>query len=212
MYTFTVTLCSIVQMIQRPRSAFLPIAVSAAFTAALWPGPGLAEPTAVCVRCTDPARDYLCEVENVNVSGGSRTAGFYCAARIAEENKHRTCAVARNDTQCDGERRRYVYEQDTPAVPRASVAAEPSPEADSEPARDREAGREKEGPPGTVVELTREAARKTGESLERAADETAETTRGVGENMRDAVSGAAEAFGRATRHTVKCIGSLFDDC
>ncbi len=188
------------------------MAVGAALTAALWPDPGLAEPDAVCVRCTDPARNYLCEVAGAEVSGGGRKAGFFCAARIAEDYQHRTCAVARNDTQCDGERRRYVYQPDTPAVPPSRVAEEAAPEAEGDPARDREAGQDKEGPPGTVVELTREAARKTGESLERAADETAETTRGVGEKMRDAVSGAAEAVGRATRHTVKCIGSLFDDC
>lgn len=166
------------------------------------------------MRCTGPAQSYLCEVTGASVSADSRTAGFYCAARLAEEHGHRTCAVARQDTQCEGEPRRIVYEPDAPADPAMALgeSAEDAGEAETPPGSDQETAQNKEGPPGTMVELTRETARKTGESLRRAADETADTTRSVGEQARDAAASAAGAVDRAARRTWKCVGSLFDDC
>jgi len=119
--------------------------------------------------------------------------------------------MVRTQSQCSGDRRRYVYDGDRPLLPPLAKVHE-----DAGAHREREAeddgAAQKDGPPDTVVELTRETARRTSESLERAADETAETTRSVGERMRDAVSDTAGAVDRAARNTLKCIGSLFDDC
>lgn len=199
-------------MTRRHQSNFLLAALAAGFTALAWPGGAVGEPSAVCVRCTGPAQSYLCEVSGANVGSGSRTAGFYCAARLAQEHGHRTCAVARNDVQCEGEYRHYVHEPGAAEVPTIGVAIKDAPEAQSAEPSEQGAAKRKEGPPETVVELTRETARKTEESLKQAADDTAEATRGVGQRMRDAAAGAAETVGRATRNTIKCIGSLFDDC
>jgi len=165
-----------------------------------------AEPSAICVQCTGPAQSYGCTVEGADAPADRRKLGLYCAARIAEEEAHSTCAAVRREMQCEGVQRSYVFDA-TARVPGTSTDAERDPAQDS----DAQAA-EKDGPPETMVELSRETARQTGESLKRAADETAETTRGVGERVRDAAVGAAEAVDRATRNTIKCIGSLFDDC
>jgi len=178
----------------------------------MWPGGAVSEPSAVCVRCTGPAQAYLCQMPGATVADGGRTAGFSCAARLAREHGHRTCAVARNDVQCEGEHRLYVHEPEAADAPTNGLRARHAPEAETAEPPEHDAAKQKKGPPETVVDLTRETARKTGETLKRAADETAETTRGVGERARAAAAGAAETIGRATRNTIKCIGSLFDDC
>jgi len=195
-------------MTRRPQSIFIYAALAAGLIAAFLPARAHGEPLSVCVRCTSPVQSYLCEVAGANLADGSRNAGFYCAARLAEEHGHRTCAVARNDARCEGDYRRYVYEPEAAGVPAIGVTAEELPEAEAAERAEQDAKKQEKGPPETVVELTRETARKTGESLKRAADETAETTRSVGEHVRD----AADAVGRATRNAMKCIGSLFDDC
>lgn len=160
------------------------------------------------MRCTSPDQSYLCEVAGANLGDNSRTVGFYCAGRLAQEHGHRTCAVARDDAQCEGDYRRYVYERDAPSLPLLDQGPGAPTQAQDAQAQEPQVAKEKKGPPETVVELTRETARKTGEGLKRAADETARTTRGFGERVRD----AADVVGRATRNTMKCIGSLFDDC
>ncbi len=165
-----------------------------------------AEPNAICVQCTGPAQSYSCTVVGEDAPADRRRLGLYCAARIAEDEAHSTCAAVRREMQCEGVQRSYAYD---------GMARVPGPSGDAgeEPVQDAGAqAAEKDGPPETMVELSRETARQTGESLKRAADETAETTRGVGKQVRDAAVGAAEAVDRAARNTIKCIGSLFDDC
>lgn len=158
-----------------------------------------------CIKCTGPAQDYRCIVSGLDATVDQRRLGFYCASRIARQKGHNACASVRKARDCDGVTLRLAYDPDTGA-PLAAV-----PPDDETPGETDQAGKE-DGPPGTVVELTRETARRTGESLERARDETVETTRGVGERVKDAVSGAATAIDRATRSTLKCIGTLFDEC
>jgi len=135
-----------------------------------------------------------------------RRLGFYCAARIAEDEGHGSCAAVRNPEQCSGLRRSYSFDASAP-VPKP-LAGDHRNEAESEAEIIEDEGR----PPETVVELTRETARRTGESLDRAAERTVETTRGIGERMRDAAEHAAGAVENATRTTIRCIGSLFNDC
>jgi hypothetical protein len=172
----------------------------------LAPPAAWAEPSAICVQCTGPAQSYGCTVAGADAPADRRRLGLYCAARIARDESHSTCAAVRREMQCKGVQRSYVYDGDA-RLPGTLTGAEPDPAQDP----DAQAA-EKDGPPETMVELSRETARQTGETLKRAADETAETTRGVGERVRDAAVGAAEAVDRATRNTIKCIGSLFDDC
>jgi hypothetical protein len=159
-----------------------------------------------CIRCTAPERTYLCSVRGENVPADERRLGFYCAARIAEDEDHATCAVVRKEKQCQGERRGYVFDATAP-VPGALADDAQVPQ------QEQAAGAaEPEGPPRTVVDLTRETARQTEESLEKAADQTVETTRGIGERVQDAAKGAAGAVEQATRTTIRCLGSLFNDC
>ncbi len=160
----------------------------------------------ICIRCTAPEQTYRCTVLGDAAPADHRRRAFYCASRIAQDEDHATCAAVRRETQCQGAPRSYVYDASTPLP--APLTDEP---ADGDATQ---AGREveKKGPPETVVDLTRETARQTEESLEEAAEQTVETTRGLGERVRDAAGEAAGAVDRATRATIRCIGSLFDDC
>jgi len=174
------------------------------FTALLlWDAP-VAQSDEICVRCTGPAQTYRCTVQGDDAPKDLRGRGFYCASRIAEDEHHASCAAVRREMQCQGEPRSYVFDA---AKPLPGVLAHIE-----EPVQEEVRDKEKAGPPETVEELTRETARRTGESLEKAADQTVKTTRGIGEQVRDAVAGAAGAVDRAARGTVKCIGSWFDDC
>ncbi len=160
----------------------------------------------ICVRCTGPEQTYRCSVLGPDAPAEQRRLGFFCASRIAKDENHTACAAVRKEKQCLGARRSYVYD---------AAAGVPGPLADERPEdRAHEAGPEpeREGPPRTVVDLTRETARQTEESLEKAADRTVETSRTIGERVRDAAEGAAGAVEDATRSTIRCIGSLFDDC
>lgn len=194
------------QMIRRYQSIRVKVLLAAAALPFL---AGTASSTSageLCIRCTAPERTYVCSVRGENMPPDERRLGFYCAARIAEDDDHATCAVVRNEKQCQGERRGYVFDA-TAALPGTLVDDGQPPE------QEQAAGEDKpEGPPRTVVELTRETARQTEEGLEKAADQTVETTRGIGERVQDAAKGAAGAVEQATRTTIRCLGSLFNDC
>jgi len=160
----------------------------------------------ICVICSAPEQTYLCSVVGADASTDQRRLGFYCVARIAEDEGHGSCAAVRNQQQCRGLRRSYTFDASAPA---------PGPLADDHRNQAEPAAGTVEhegGPPETVVELTRETARRTGESLDKAAERTVETTRGIGERVRDAAQNAAGAVENATRTTIRCIGSLFNDC
>jgi len=157
-----------------------------------------------CIKCTGPAQNYRCVVSGLGGSIDQRRLGFYCASRIARRKGHNACASVRQARGCDGVTLPLAYDPD-PVEPFASASP------DGEKPREDEKAR-KDGPPETVVELTKETARQTEQSLRRAGEETAETTRGVGERVKDAVAGATTAVDRAARSTWKCIGTLFDEC
>jgi len=160
----------------------------------------------ICIRCTGPEQTYRCAVLGEGVPNDLRRQGFYCAARIARDEDHATCAAVRRETQCQGARRSYVYDPDAPEPAGFAGLEEPQPDAEAVAPGDED------GPPDTVVDLTRETARQTEEGLKEAADQTVETTRGIGEQVQDAAEGAASAVDRAARDTIRCIGSLFNDC
>jgi len=160
----------------------------------------------ICIRCTGPEQTYRCAVLGDAAPADLRRQSFYCAARIAEDEDHSTCAAVRKETQCRGVRRSYVYDASAPTL---GPLAQDEPSAGEDEADNVN---KEEGPPRTVVDLTRETARRTEEGLERAADETVETTRGLGQRVQDAAENAAGAVDRAARSTIRCIGSLFDDC
>jgi len=157
------------------------------------------------VTCVAPAQTYRCTVLGDGAPADRRRQGLYCAYRIAQEEAHASCASARKETQCQGPERQYVF--DDAAAPNSLAVVEP--DADAEAAT---ADKEKDGPPKTVVELTRETARQTSEGLKTATDKTVETTRGLGQQVQDSVKGAADVVDSAARATWRCIGSLFDDC
>lgn len=156
----------------------------------------------ICIKCTTPSQTYRCTVVGEEVPADLRRQGFYCASRIAADEDHGTCAVVRKEKQCLGEPRRYVYDADAPA-PQALIPPEGGGDTGQASTQEK-----KDGPPETMVDLTRETARQTEKNLE----DAAETTRGIGEQVSDAVRNAAGAVGRAARDTAKCIGSWFDEC
>ncbi len=183
-----------------------------AFAAADWQSPAGAQPDEVCVSCTGPTQSYRCVLTGPQAPDDLRIAGFYCAARIAEQDAHRICAALRSHDQCDGALRSFVYDADAglPGAVGPDVAARGDEAGQYGAGQDAPSSQreQRDGPPETMVELTRE----TREELKRAARETAKTTRNVGERVRDAAAGAAGAVDRAARRTWKCIGTLFDEC
>jgi hypothetical protein len=161
------------------------------------------EPAAaeICVRCLGPERAYRCRLDGTH---DARRAGFICAARIAKEEAHDTCAVVRQQTGCTGDLRQYADDGGQDLDTGAPLAAASAPETvEPEPAQTPT-----EGPPGTLVDLTRQSAKQTERALGEAAEKTGEAARSLGETVRD----AGTAVGRAARKTIKCLGSGLQKC
>jgi len=195
-----------IQMIRRDQS--MRVTFLTAVGLALMSGAQASDTSAgeVCIRCTAPEQTYRCDVLGGDAPADVYRIGLYCAARIAEDDGHAACAAVRKEPHCPGSTRSYVYDARLPAP------WLPAPDQHAEHEGAAVSAQDRDGPPDTVVELTRETARRTEEGLERAADETAQTTRSVGKRVQDAAEGAVNAVDRAAQNTIRCIGSWFDDC
>lgn len=174
----------------------------------------------ICVHCTEPERIYQCQVEKAEASADNRALSFFCVAKLADEYGHRTCAVVRKRSTCTGVLKTYVYD---PRVVQGLAGAPEAQRGEDVRKTAKNGKASKDGPPDTLVGLTKETARETGEVLgkagrsiggaaEKAAKATAQTSRKIGESVRDALSNAGKAVDQSARKTLKCIGSAFEDC
>lgn len=172
----------------------------------------------ICVRCTGPEQTYRCQVDGAGVPSDGRALSFFCAAKIAEENTHASCAVVRRPKECVGPLRTYAY--DPEAVPQFGA---PLPDGTESEAAQAGPEKKREGPPDTLVDLTKETAKETGKVISKAGEKiggaaktaakaTEKTTRKIGEKVRDVVTDAGKAVDQAARKTLKCIGSALQNC
>lgn len=139
----------------------------------------------VCVVCTSPDAQYSCSLAPREAGQGDLgLAGarlkMRCIREIAESYGHQTCKVSDSPiATCPG----TVHMVQGDAAPAAGPAANPAPRGG--PRADRN-----DGPPKTVVDMTKRAAGETQEQLEK----------------------SGEVVERAARQTWRCVTSLFTKC
>jgi hypothetical protein len=122
----------------------------------------------VCVACVEPDRRYRCEVTTDKSADkgrlDARSLSFLCAAKIAHESSHSSCAALSSAKDCDGVVKAY-----------SSADLAPPAEANAPASADSEADANGEEP-ATVAEMTkgtldksRENMRKAGEAVDNTA-------------------------------------------
>ena len=164
----------------------------------LMPAPALATGIA-CIRCTEPEKIYRCHA----LSEAPLTAPaveMFCAARIAGEYVHRSCAVQRGISDCEGFDVSYAYEEGAALGERKR--------------RDRR--REEQWPaknePQTLGEFTKDTVKGSADAVKKAGENLGNAASKAGKATTDAIEGAGAAIGNATKKTLKCLGSALNDC
>ena len=150
-----------------------------------------------CVRCFGPEQVYRCEATS-DVAIPAQAAGLFCVSKIASEHAHESCAVQRGVANCDGVPANYVYSDD----------AGPSwPVAD-----DDGRNRSQNGEPATLGEFTKDAVSASAKNVKTAGENLGSAASKAGTVTTDAIKGAGNAIGNATKKTLKCLGSALNDC
>ncbi len=153
----------------------------------------------VCVRCSGPEAVYSCDTGD-DLRAPERSAGLFCASRIARDYGHESCATQRGSADCGGQRVRYDYpEHSDPAI-------KTNKESDSSESNSDIAFRKRE------PETLRELATDTIETSKNTIKKTGENIGEAGKATRDAIKDAGEAIGTATQKTLRCLGSALNDC
>lgn len=154
-----------------------------------------------CVRCAGPDATYYCTAETPEGADAvpDKTAGLFCAAKLASEYGHQSCATQREASACEGVAVTYAYdEQATPgmASPRWQQP---------KPARSKDE-------PETLGEFAKDTARASGDAVKNAGETIGDAAENAGKATTDAIKGAGKAIGDATKKTLKCLGSALNDC
>lgn len=180
-----------------------------------------------CVRCTDPAQTYICNVETGGGLQNDKGLQLFCIIRTSRDGGHRSCAVDQQaGIGCAGIPKTYTF--NAPAIPESVRRAIAKRRQDATP----ESGvpPQQGGEPETLIDLTRGAVgaskksiQNTGEAVGSAAGTTKEkvgqAARGVGKGVA-AVTGkvgsatkkTGSAVGGAAKSAWDCVKSLFKDC
>lgn len=183
-----------------------------------------------CVKCTDPAKTYLCNIETPDVLANEKGLQLFCIVRTSRDGGHRTCAIEETSvSSCAGETKSYSFNM--PEVPdsvRRALAKRRSANPGQPDTTDLPPQRG--GEPETLIEMTRgavgasrEGIKNTGEAVGSAADATknkvGQAARGVGKGVATAAGkvGSATkktggAVGTAAKTAWECVTSLFKDC
>jgi hypothetical protein len=154
-----------------------------------------------CVRCTSPDATYHCtagSAENAEAVP-QKAAGLFCAAKVASEFGHQSCATQRESAACDGIAVTYAYDEQT-----APGASAPRWQESRQPGR--------KGEPETLGEFAKDTAEASGEAVKNAGETIGDAAENAGKATTDAIKGAGKAIGDATKKTLKCLGSALNDC
>jgi hypothetical protein len=154
-----------------------------------------------CVRCTSPDATYYCTAESAeNAQAVSeKAAGLFCAAKVASDYGHQSCATQREATACDGVAVTYAYDERIAPGMNASRWQEP------EPTRRKDE-------PETLGEFAKDTAEASGEAVKKAGETIGDAAENAGKATTDAIKGAGKAIDDATKKTLKCLGSALNDC
>ncbi len=154
-----------------------------------------------CVRCTSPDATYHCTAESAEHAGAvpEKAAGLFCAARVASEYGHQSCATERGATACDGIAVTYAYDEQ--AAPGASAPRWQEPEQTR-----------RKDEPETLGEFAKDTAEASGEAVKNAGETIGDAAKNAGKATTDAIRGAGKAIGDATKKTLRCLGSALNDC
>jgi hypothetical protein len=152
-----------------------------------------------CVQCTGPDATYLCSTTAPD-GVSEKAVGYFCMSRVARERGHRSCAVQRTATDCDGMLVHYVYDP-------GGAAFETQARQQERQDRDAEA-RE----PETLGEFAEETANSSAKAIKKAGETIGDAAQGAGKATANALKGAGKAIGDATKKTLKCLGSALNGC
>lgn len=183
-----------------------------------------------CVKCVDPAKTYLCNIETANSLQNQKGLQLFCIIRTSREGGHRSCAVDQNNAaDCSGEVKSYSF--NAPQIPegvRRALGRQPAPQPGQPDTTNLPP--QKGGEPETLIEMTRgavgaskEGLKNTGNTVGGAASTTkhkvGQAARGVGKGVANAAGkvGSAtkktgNAVGSAAKTAWDCVKSLFKDC
>lgn len=172
-----------------------------------------------CVTCQGPLQTYLCDVEMPNGSPGKQATQLFCVIQIAKQQNHLSCSVRKSQPgPCQGPTLNFTYSGPVISNPAGHNWEDDTPAP----------GKPKE--PGTLVDLTKEAVKDTGQNIKNAGKAVGNATKKTGEFVKDSgifvkdsavkagetVGDAAITTGQsitnAAKKSYKCLMSLFSDC
>lgn len=154
-----------------------------------------------CVRCTGPDATYYCTAESAENAEAvpEKAAGLFCAAKVAGEYGHQSCATQREATVCDGIPVTYAY--DEKAAPGMNAPRWQQPRQTV-----------KKNEPETLGEFAEDTAQASGDAVKNAGETIGDAAKNAGKATTDAIKGAGKAIGDATKKTLNCLGSALNDC
>ncbi len=158
----------------------------------------------ICVSCDNPAETYVCRAtaapEHQSFLQDQRLLQVACIRKIATDYGHGQCRTNKTGRQtCTGAlvtvdvtdmARQYVNRLPKPLRPTTGGSASDVPASSDRP----EASPSE---PKTVVELAKRTAQNSQKQLN---------------NVGEAVQKAGEAVGEGAEKTLRCLGTLFQDC
>ncbi len=199
--------------------AGLAVAVFGALTPAATAGSEL------CVTCAAPDMTYRCNVESGDVVLNGSSLQLYCIRELARLGNHASCSVKRRRAvACAGETRTLVYGApgQTPQSP--AIASTPNAAGNAADETNSQAAgtgpiqlapqdnvvsppvlvplpKPVKGPPKTVEEMAKRAAKTSKKQLNKA-----------GNVVVGGVKSAGKSVGNAAKTTWRCLSSLFTKC
>lgn len=150
--------------------------------------PALAE--TACVRCDGPAAAYECNTYSSEPIADTAVA-LFCTGRIASDYGHKSCAVVKAQSECNG----LAVHLDYTAEPETI-----------EPAAAEAASEEKE--PETLGELAQDTYDASKQTVEKTGEAIGDAANSAGQAMKD----AGDTIKETTRKTLSCLGSALSDC
>ena len=166
-----------------------------ALAALVLPAHAQAPRQGLCVSCSGPDAEYVCEVasEDGKVIAQQATQ-LYCITRLAKDGAHQSCVVRRDQqAACTGIEKRYSYDA---AVLGPLLSPEPKTDPVANPPNENKTVAKKTEPK-TVVEAG-----------ERAVDASKQGIKTLGSTVKD----GADKTKNAAKSTWQCLTSLFKDC
>lgn len=155
----------------------------------------------ICVRCAGPEASYRCQT-TAEMPVSEKSIGLFCAAKLARERGHQSCATERGVKECDGPIVAFAY--DPAAAPEAFNAG-----GDGQAPLHQQP---ESGEPETLADLTKNAVDNSAKNMEKAGETLGDAARDAGQATTNALKGAGKAIGDATKKTLKCLGSALNDC